>query len=47
MTEEGTGTMYACAMHPEVRQSEPGIRPKYGMELQPTEKSQPAAAAAS
>jgi hypothetical protein len=38
MAQEGTGKIYACPMHPEVRQSEPGTCPKCGMELQPVEE---------
>jgi P-type Cu+ transporter len=38
MAEEGKGTVYACPMHPEVRQSEPGTCPKCGMELQQTDE---------
>ncbi len=31
----GTGTLYTCPMHPEVRQDHPGICPKCGMTLEP------------
>ena len=30
-----TGTIYTCPMHPEVRQSSPGVCPKCGMTLEP------------
>jgi P-type Cu+ transporter len=36
-TEQQEGErMYACPMHPDVRQREPGTCPKCGMELEPT-----------
>jgi Cu+-exporting ATPase len=38
MAEEGKETVYACPMHPEVRQSGPGTCPKCGMELQPADE---------
>jgi heavy metal-binding protein len=38
MAEEGKESVYACPMHPEVRQSEPGTCPKCGMELQQTDE---------
>ncbi|MFW6061544.1 MAG: efflux RND transporter periplasmic adaptor subunit [Planctomycetota bacterium] len=34
-----TATEWTCSMHPEVRQSEPGLCPKCGMDLIPAEES--------
>lgn len=31
----GTGTIYTCPMHPEIRQDHPGNCPKCGMTLEP------------
>ncbi len=43
-TEHAEGTVYTCAMHPEVRSDEPGICPKCAMDLVPVSEAQEAGA---
>ena len=40
--EQGTGAVYTCPMHPEVREGSPGSCPKCGMALEPTVPQAPA-----
>lgn len=42
--DHAEGTVYTCAMHPEVRSDEPGICPKCAMDLVPVSEAQEAGA---